>query len=75
MKYFTFYLFGEGCVRTQRTPLPTGLQVFVSREGSDLARYIKRERLTIAKEVFYTYQIYMSDISSELPNGPHISLF
>ena len=22
--YFTFYLFG-GCVRTQRTPLPTGL--------------------------------------------------
>jgi len=23
--YFTFYLFGWGCVRTQRTPLPTGL--------------------------------------------------
>jgi len=23
--YFTFYLFG-GCVRTQRTPLPTGLE-------------------------------------------------
>jgi len=22
---FTFYLFGGGCVRTQRTPLPTGL--------------------------------------------------
>ena len=22
--YFTFYLFG-GCIRTQRTPLPTGL--------------------------------------------------
>ena len=40
--YFTFYLFGGGCVCTQRTLLPTGLNSYVSAYHKNTLKLVCR---------------------------------